>query len=158
MLAKLLTTLTLVASQTMTWAGGPLFLCVDSAGDVCIDGGPEQCRCCPADPPSPDACCAEHSACEAPHATAAPCSTEAPAVAGEPCDCQHELISQQSTRATNNLSSLSIGKLLHTTAWAACMLSDAPQILAAFAATPTELAPDADNPQLGRIGTIVLRC
>jgi hypothetical protein len=156
MLAKLLTTLTLVTAQTMTWAGGPLFLCVDSAGEVCIDGGPDACECCPAAQSTTGACCEEHATCKA--GVAASCATNAQSVTGEPCDCQHELIAQQSTKATSNSSNMSIGKLLHTTAWAACLLSDAPLLMVDLAAGPAELAPDAASPQLGRIGSIVLRC
>lgn len=158
MLAKLLTTLTLVAAQTLTWAGGPLFLCVDSGGNVCIDGGPDACECCPADQEHAGSGCTEHAMCEAFDAASTPCSSKAPSVTGEPCDCQHELIAQQSTRATSNSTSTSIGKLLHTTAWAACLLSDAPTIVSECVAGPAELAPDAASPQLGRIGSIVLRC
>jgi hypothetical protein len=83
---RLIASLTLLVAQTATWVGGLQFECVDSAGSVCVDGGPRSCHCCDGESSAaPTHECGGHD-----HDEADVCDDLA--LSQGDCDCEHELL------------------------------------------------------------------
>jgi hypothetical protein len=87
-MTRLLATLALVFAQALPWAGGPLFVCVEGDGKVCLDGGPQNCDCRAAESNAAAACHGEHLAGSPAHNCEASCAAGFNAA---PCDCEHHL-------------------------------------------------------------------
>jgi hypothetical protein len=85
---RFLVTLALVFAQALPWAGGPVFVCTERDGSVCLDGGPLNCNCCVTDAGMPASCDDEHGAATPPSCTFTHSSAEFGAA---PCDCEHQL-------------------------------------------------------------------
>ncbi len=108
---KAVTLLALVVAQVAASAGGPVFLCVDREGAVCIDGGPQACYCCT------DGEADAHQACDS---TAGAChehesQVEIAGIAFEPvdCDCTHRLVSRHHAATVSRAAALAVD--LHAT-------------------------------------------
>lgn len=85
---RALATLALVFTQALPWVGGPLFVCIERDGTVCLDGGPQDCDCRVADAADSVSCHDEHFAATSGDDGAAPSNPEL--TAGD-CDCDHQL-------------------------------------------------------------------
>src|SRR5262249_41923595 len=95
-MAKNLLSLLLVMTQLLSWSTQAVYLCVDSDGSICLDGGPDACDCCHHD----DHDC-DHHGCSQHHdpVLVASCATQ-PAGQWEAtesdCNCWHiQILSQQ---------------------------------------------------------------
>jgi hypothetical protein len=89
-MTRFLATLALVFAQALPWAGGPLFVCMEGDGGVCLDGGPLNCDCCGAETEADAApvCHDKHVATTGVHDGSAHRGLE---VNAAPCDCEHQL-------------------------------------------------------------------
>jgi hypothetical protein len=87
-MTRFLTTLALVFAQALPWAGGPLFVCIEGDGKVCLDGGPQNCDCRAAEANASSNCREEHLAGTYAHHSETCRGAEFNAA---PCDCEHQL-------------------------------------------------------------------
>jgi hypothetical protein len=91
-MTRVLTSLALIVSQALPWAAGPLFVCTDDEGAVCIDRGPGMCDCCAIEADVVIACDAGHAASTCGKPAVATHVNAVNALTPAPCDCAHELV------------------------------------------------------------------
>lgn len=154
-MTRLLATLALVVAQSMSWAAGPLYVCVDRDGEVCLDRGPQACDCCATDVDLSAASHADHDA--------ATCTeVRAPAVLAEallteaPCDCDHQLLEAAPTTGAARSLAASMERPDHAPLWlpAAVDCSSAANADVCFAAANLLVGDFAQH----LIFCVVLRC
>ncbi len=90
-MTRLLATLALIVSQSMSWAAGPLYVCVDREGEVCLDRGPQACDCCATDIDLSAASHADHDAATC-TGMRGPATLADASLTEAPCDCDHQLL------------------------------------------------------------------
>jgi hypothetical protein len=134
---QIVAALALVAAQALSWAAGPLFVCTDRAGDVCVDRGPQNCDCCHGD-----------ERCDL-------AATASQAVTAAPCDCEHQLLEALPTTPAPRTATVGVEHSSHAPQWlpaaafSACAASS--ELVAIASPTP---AAAAQRP----LATVALRC
>jgi hypothetical protein len=89
---KSLLALAILMTQLLSGSGSPVYLCLDSDGSVCIDGGPDHCDCGHAEGSLHEHCCDVGDDCQSGEHDSrldADGAAERP-----PCDCTHIQISE----------------------------------------------------------------
>lgn len=99
-MAKSLLSLLLMLTQLLSWSMSSVYLCVDSHGAVCLDGGAESCDCCQHECHQDHDGLCSHDVCHEQHEHGVPAgSSDSPAgwtPADADCDCSHiQIVSQQ---------------------------------------------------------------
>jgi hypothetical protein len=150
---RALTLLALVVAQVATSAG-PVFLCVDREGAVCVDGGPQACHC------REDGAAEAHQPCEA--ATSA-CHDHEPqiraaAIAIEPadCDCTHRLVSRDHVATASRATAWTVD--LHATPSDWAIVPSQPTLAALGISRLSVAAPLGDSLPLNFLSAVALRC
>lgn len=97
---RLLLSLALVLMQVLSWGSLPLYVCLESDGGICIDGGPASCHCCrPKDEvaePSAAPKCANGHCHHDSKSVSVTDSVSSMITNQDDCDCLHLPISQSS--------------------------------------------------------------
>jgi hypothetical protein len=143
-LARLPISLALVAALACSWVTGPRYVCLESDGGACVDGGPQACHC-------------ETDSHEAPAAIADQEISPQPGVHSDACDCEHQLLAAAPSNAASRTSNASAELAKSAPMGVMLPLGLSGDVAAKFRGGAISLGTLASPPQ-HLIACVVLRC
>lgn len=153
---KALTLLALMVAQVAGTAGGPVFLCIDHDGVVCIDGGPQFCHCCEQGGTNGAAVCDTTSAVCHDHEHETPFETAGMALKPGDCDCTHQLVSHDGVATVSRSTAWVVAQRAVVSDWT--FAAPHALLVAIGGARSFAASPMGDALPLNLLSSVAMRC